>query len=63
MTASSLASALSTVQENRWIGDWIAGTADPDWDAELERYGLVWKNGDLVTVDDWATEMLRTIRP
>ncbi len=63
VTASSLASALSTVRENRWIGDWIAGTADPDWDAELERYGLVWKNGDLVTVDDWATEMLRTIRP
>lgn len=58
-----LAGVLAAVRENEWIGDWLAAGINPDWDARLERYRIVWRNNTIVSLDDWATNALGTIRP
>ncbi len=58
-----LKDALATIPENEWIDGWLATGENPDWDTRLERYKLVWRNNTLVSLDDWATDALKTIRP
>lgn len=63
VTAERLADALGSIEENEWIHGWLEGGGNPDWESELERYGLDWNGKTLVSSDGWATEMLSTIRP
>ncbi|HSG81726.1 MAG TPA: hypothetical protein VLC48_05715 [Gemmatimonadota bacterium] len=63
VTTEVLRSALASVPENAWIDAWLASGANPDWDARLERYKLVWQDNTLVSLNDWATDALATIRP
>ncbi|UCC49798.1 MAG: hypothetical protein JSV41_06470 [Gemmatimonadota bacterium] len=63
VSQESLTAALGTVPENEWIQDWLTNGANPDWDERLERYRLVWRNGRLVSLDGWATDVLSSIRP
>ncbi|KPK82524.1 MAG: hypothetical protein AMS25_01905 [Gemmatimonas sp. SM23_52] len=64
VTQESLKAALAAIPENAWIEDWLASGANPDWDARLERYRLARRSGDsLVSLDDWATDVLSSIRP
>ena len=63
VNAQVLTASLATIPENEWINDWLADGLNPDWDARLERYRLVWRNNTLVSLDDWATDALSTIRP
>ncbi len=63
LTQERLSVALSAVRENEWITAWLAGESNPDWDAELARYRLTWRGGTLVSLDEWATDVLSSIRP
>jgi predicted metalloprotease with PDZ domain len=63
VTTEVLRSALADVPENAWIDAWLTSGDNPDWDGRLERYKLVWRNDTLVSLDDWATDALSTIRP
>ncbi len=63
ITDEVLRAALADIPENGWIDAWLATGANPDWDARLARYRLIWKRGRLVTTDDWATDVLASIRP
>ncbi len=63
VSQTALMNALAAVQENEWIRDWLAGTANPDWEARFNDYGLAWRNQTLVSTDDWATNALSSIRP
>ncbi len=54
---------LGAVPENEWIEDWLTSGANPDWDGRLQRYKLAWRDGRLVSLDDWATNALASIRP
>ena len=63
VTDESLSTALGSVRENEWINAWLAGDANPDWDAELARYRLSWNGQTLVSADGWATDALSSIRP
>jgi predicted metalloprotease with PDZ domain len=58
-----LKNALAAIPENEWIDGWLATGDNPDWDARLGQYKLVWRNNTLVSLDDWATDALSTIRP
>ncbi len=33
VSQTALMNALAAVQENEWIRDWLAGTANPDWES------------------------------
>lgn len=50
-------------RENAWIEAWVTDGTNPDWDAELRRYKLEWRDGSLVSLNDWATNALGSIRP
>jgi predicted metalloprotease with PDZ domain len=63
LTPESLASLLSGIRENEWLTAWLETGANPDWDARLQAYDLVWRNDSLVSTDDWATDALGSIRP
>jgi hypothetical protein len=63
VTTQTLKTALAAIPENEWLHDWLADGRNPDWDARLERYRLAWRNNTLVSLDDWATNALGTIRP
>jgi predicted metalloprotease with PDZ domain len=58
-----LVDALASVRENEWIEDWLAEAANPDWEGRLEAYGLARSNDSLVSLNDWATNALSSIRP
>jgi len=58
-----LAVALASVSENEWIEDWLADASNPDWEGRLEAYGLARRNDSLVSLNDWATNVLSSIRP
>ena len=63
ITNERLASTLGAVEENEWLHGWLAGEGNPDWEAELARYRLVWNGETLISSDGWATEVLSSIRP
>jgi predicted metalloprotease with PDZ domain len=64
LTAQRLATVLSGgFRENAWIDAWVSDGTDPDWDIELNRYRLDWRNGSLVSLNGWATNALSSIRP
>jgi predicted metalloprotease with PDZ domain len=63
VTAESLTAALAAVRENRWIEDWLADGTNPDWESRFEQYGLTRRNDSLVSLNDWATNALSSIRP
>jgi predicted metalloprotease with PDZ domain len=63
VTAERLTAALAAVSENRWIEDWLADGANPDWESRFERYGLTRSNDSFVSLNDWATNALSSIRP
>ncbi|MGD2216679.1 MAG: hypothetical protein PVJ64_07980 [Gemmatimonadales bacterium] len=54
---------LGAIRENEWIEPWLAHGTQPDWDVRLQRYRLVRRDGTLVSLDDWATNVLGSIRP
>lgn len=58
-----LTARLADVPENAWLRDWLAEGSNPDWDGQLERYGLAWRDGRLESTDDWAITALSSIRP
>ena len=64
ITTEKLTAALSGgFRENAWISAWVADGTNPDWDSELKRYKLEWRNGSLVSLNDWVTNALSSIRP
>ena len=63
VTADNLTSALAAVRENRWILEWLASGANPDWDLRLEQYRLSWRDDTLISLDGWVTNALSSIRP
>ena len=63
LTLKALTDALAVVDQNDWLRAWIESGAAPDWDAELERYGLLWKDGELRSEDGWAVNVLGSIPP
>lgn len=58
----ALTSALGGVPENGWLQDWLADARDPEWDRQLERYGLLWRDDRLESTDGWALEVLANVR-
>lgn len=58
-----LVDVLASVRENEWIEDWLADATNPDWEGRLEAYGLARRNDSLVSLNDWATNVLSSIRP
>lgn len=64
LTLEAITSTLSGgFRENEWIAAWAANGSNPDWDAELDRYKLVWRDEKLVSLNGWATDALSSIRP
>ncbi len=63
VTDQVLIRELGAIRENEWIEPWLSDGSEPDWDARLQRYQVVWRDGRLVSLDDWATNVLGSIRP
>jgi predicted metalloprotease with PDZ domain len=63
VTADVLIRELGAIRENEWIEPWLVDGTQPDWDARLQRYRLARRNGTLVSLDAWATNVLGSIRP
>lgn len=63
VTDDVLIRELGAIRENEWIGPWLADGTEPDWEARLQRYRLAESDGTLVSLDDWATNALASIRP
>jgi predicted metalloprotease with PDZ domain len=63
VTEEVLRRELGAIRENEWIEDWLAGGDNPDWDTRLGNYRLAWRDGTLVSLDDWAPNTLSSIRP
>lgn len=63
MSAEDLVAMLASIRENEWISDWLATGKNPDWEGRLETYGLASRNDSFVSLNDWATNALRSIRP
>lgn len=63
LSDDDLVAALASIRENEWINDWLAAGTNPDWEGRLEAYGLAQRNDSLVSLNDWATNALSSIRP
>ncbi len=63
LTTDAIRTALAGIPENEWILEWLSAGANPDWDARLSGYRLIWSGRTLVSQDDWATKALASIRP
>ncbi len=63
ITDEVLIRELGAIRENEWIERWLADGTNPDWDARLQSYKLARRDGTLVSLDDWATNVLGSIRP
>lgn len=63
LSDEDLVAALASIRENEWINDWLAAGTNPDWEGRLEAYGLAQRNDSLVSLNDWATNALSSIRP
>ena len=63
VTVGKVTTALAGVRENRWINDWLKAGANPDWEARFSQYGLAIKDGRLISLNDWTTDALSSIRP
>ncbi len=63
ITDEVLVRELGAIRENEWIERWLADGTNPDWDGRLQSYKLVRRDGRLVSTDDWATNVLGSIRP
>jgi predicted metalloprotease with PDZ domain len=63
ITDETLVRELGAIRENEWIERWLADGTNPGWDARLQSYKLVRRDGKLVSLDDWATNVLGSIRP
>lgn len=63
LTTAAIEASLAGIPENEWIVEWLRAGANPDWDARLARYQLIWRGRRLVSRDDWATDALASIRP
>ncbi|MGD2153603.1 MAG: hypothetical protein PVG79_10075 [Gemmatimonadales bacterium] len=63
VTNEVLIHELGAIRENEWIERWLSDGTNPDWDARLQSYKLVERDGTLVSLDDWATNVLGSIRP
>ncbi len=63
VTENVLIRELGAIRENEWIEPWLADGIQPDWDARLQRYRLARRDGTLVSLDGWVTDVLGSIRP
>jgi predicted metalloprotease with PDZ domain len=63
VTQEDLTRSLTSVRENRWLEDWLAAGTNPDWEARFSQYRLAYRNDRLISLSDWATDALSTIRP
>ena len=59
----TLTAALAAVRENEWIHDWLDSGANPDWEARFSQYGLALTDDTLISLNNWTTDALSSIKP
>jgi len=59
----TVTATLAAVRENDWIHDWLDTGANPDYEARFSQYGLALTDGALISLNNWTTDALSSIKP
>jgi hypothetical protein len=62
VTVEKVTAVLASVRENSWIHDWLEAGVNPDWEARFSQYGLALREGRLISLNNWTTDALSSIR-